>query len=94
MTLQERDRKNSLRRKYKKIEEEDTGSLFSQTRSLLGWGCKSGPPSRFLIGGKILRKQKEIADAQMEYYVEKIEKIKKITAKSKQGPSRNFEKII
>ena len=37
---------------------------------------KSGAPTSFVIGGKVLRKQQEVADAQIEFFTQKIEKLK------------------
>ena len=74
--LQSCDRKKSLRDTYEKIEsEDDSARLFAVTRQLLGWE-QSGPPSCLNENGKILRKQKEIADCQASYYADKISKIK------------------
>ena len=75
-SMQDKDRKQFWKNKLEKIEEEkDAAGLFSQTRSLLSWK-KSGSPTSFLIDGKILRKQQEIADAQIDFFAQKIEKLK------------------
>ena len=63
---------------YTSIEEEnDTAKLFSNTRKLLGWK-QVGGPSCLKKDGMTLRKQKEVADCQMEYYTSKIDKISKM----------------
>ena len=73
---QRRDKSKYHSELYSEIEAaKDTAKLFGKTKELLGWQ-QSGPPSGFLINGKILRKQKDIAEAQAVYYENKILKIK------------------
>ena len=70
------DRTAFLDSTYKKIEgERDTSRLYTMTRQLLGWKS-SGPPTCLFNGDKRLRKQKEIANSQAQYYTNKIKKIK------------------
>ena len=74
--MQRRDRKESLRETFENIEkEDDSARLFGITRKLLGWN-QAGPPSCLKVNGVIVRKQKEVADSQAEYYSQKIIKIK------------------
>ena len=73
---QRNDKKCYLNAVYSGIEEErDTSKLFATTRKLLGWK-QLGPPTSFNVKGHIIRKQKELADHQVNYYEEKINKIK------------------
>ena len=73
---QREDKRNYLKHIYKEIEDgKDTARLFSTTRNLLGW-TKQGSPNCFNIDGKVIRKQKELADCQVFYYEENIRKIR------------------
>ena len=61
---------------FEKIEtEKDTAKLFNKTRNLLGWN-RSGPPVMLINEGKVVRKQAEIANVQINYYRDKVRKIK------------------
>ena len=73
---QRNDKKHHLKAVYSGIEEEkDTSKLFATTRKLLGWK-QLGAPTSFNVNGKIVRKQKELADCQINCYEEKINLIK------------------
>ena len=70
------DKSKYLKMSYQKIEDtKDTGALFSLTRSLLGWS-RTGPPVMFLREGQTVRKHRELADMQADYYYQKVKKIK------------------
>ena len=74
--LQRRDKKIFMEKMYRQIEiENDTGKLFSMTKQVLGWKTGSSPAS-FQINGKTIRKQKELADVQADFYRNKIKKNK------------------
>ena len=63
-----------LRSKYTDIENtNDASKLYSLTRQLLGWK-QAGPPVCFQRDGKLIRKQKEVAECQAKFYREKIKK--------------------
>ena len=74
--MQRSDKRNYLKGLYSSIEDEnDTEKLFSTTRRLLGWD-QPGGPSCLKINGLTYRKQKEVADCQMDFYISKIVKVK------------------
>ena len=90
--LQSKDRKNYLKAKFEKIEEEkDTARLFSKTRELLHWR-RSGAPTSFLINGKFIRKQKEVADAQIDFFTDKVKNIKSTLPKVNFDPLEILKK--
>ena len=69
-------KKRHLKDIFEKIEvEKDTASLFSMSKSLLGW-TNSGAPSCFKVGNEVIRKQIDIANTQVDYYEQKVLKIK------------------
>ena len=74
--LQRADKQKYLNEVYEGIErEDDSAKLFSTTKKLLGWN-QPGGPTCLKVNGNTLRRQKDIADCQMNYYVGKIEKIR------------------
>ena len=90
--LQRKDKKQYLDRVFEKISsEKDTASLFATTRNLLGWK-KAGPPTVFNIEGNIIKKQKELADCQLNFYHEKLDKIREKLPKVNSDPFEIAEK--
>ena len=76
IAMQKKDKVEYQRNLYSKIEiDRDSGCLFKQTRTLLGWKS-AGPPTCFLVGGRAIRKQQDIAETQASYYQDKINQIK------------------
>ena len=74
--LQKADKNKYLLETYKNIEDEkDSGRLFSTTRRLLNWQ-PAGPPKSFLLDGRLTSKQQQVADIQVNYYANKLEKIR------------------
>ena len=55
-------------------EEKDSKRIHSVTRDLLGWNRDMGPKN-FLSHGRIIRKPKELANEQLTYYQEKMDKL-------------------
>ena len=80
---QRKDKSNYLKAAYDKIEcENDSGRLFSMTRNTLGWN-RSPPPTMFRKDGKLIRKQKDLANIQAHYYKNKVDKIKNSSLREK-----------
>ena len=83
---QRKDKNNYLNLIYKKIEEDkDSKNLFSMSRKLLGWN-KNLFPTMFNFEGKMIRKQKELANCQVNYYRDKVQKIKNSINKGNKDP--------
>ena len=96
--LQRQDKKKHLNDLFENIEKEaDTAKLFSTTRELLGWK-RSGPPKCFDMDGRLVRKQKELADCQASFYEQKVQKIKMKIPQVNVDPlkffKRNFKRWI
>ena len=73
---QRNDRSKHYNELYNSIEvENDSKKLFNTTKNLLGWK-QDAPPKGFMIDGKFISKQKEVAEEQAKYYENKIKKIK------------------
>ena len=84
--MQRRDRKKYLSEVYREIENEnDTANLFSTTRKLLGWKM-SCPPKSFLVEGRPIRTQVEVANVQADFYENKVEGIKNRLPKVRTDP--------
>ena len=63
-SLQRKDKISYYKSLYTKMEENnDSKKLFATTKQLLG-NIPTGPPTEFLINGKLVRKQQQLADAQ------------------------------
>ena len=57
------------------LNEKNTGSLFKLTKELLHW--KTGNmPGQFLVEGQLISKPRDMANAQMDHYVNKLRRIK------------------
>ena len=52
----------------------DTKSLYSLTKNHLGWNT-GGPPQSFIIEGKTVSAPSEMAEAQLKYFNNKVEKL-------------------
>ena len=75
--LQRHDRTNYYKELFEKMENEnDVKKLFRTTKKLLG-NTTVSPPDRFLVDGKVITKQKDLAEALATYYDDKVKKIKK-----------------
>ena len=84
--MQKKDKKKYLSDAYKKIEEEDdTGNLFSMTKRILGWKM-STPPKAFIIDGKPIRTQQDVANEQANFYENKVAGIKNRLPKVRRDP--------
>ena len=74
--LQRHDRTNYYKELFEKMEDEnDAKQLFRTTKKLLG-NTTVSPPDRFLVNGKVITKQKDLAEALATYYDDKVKKIK------------------
>ena len=83
-----------LKNIYTELESEtNTAKLFSKTRELLGQ-VKAGPPTCFLVNGKPIRKQQELANHQAHYYHEKISKIKMNLPQVRHDPLQALKKLF
>ena len=84
--MQIKDKKKYFSEAYRKIEEEnDTGNLFGMTKKILGWKM-STPPKSFIIDGKPIRSQVEVANVQANFYENKVEGIKNRLPKVRRDP--------
>ena len=87
--LQKKDRSTYFKNLYSKMEgENDSRKLVLMTKSLLGWKMGAPPPSCFQVDGVTIRKQKELAEAQANYYSNKVTRIKKSLPGVGQDPLR------
>ena len=65
--------------------------LFKTVKTQLGWK-KNGPPQKLIIEGKSITAPKKIADEQINYFLNKIEKVIKKYPQNYRGPPENFLK--
>ena len=72
--------------------ENDASKLFSTTRNLLGWQ-RAGPPTSFLVAGKFISKQKDIAEAQADYYYNKVLQIKNSLPRVNYDPMKFLRRV-
>ena len=73
---QRADKKKQLNEIFENIEvEKDTSKLFTISKNLLGY-MKSGTPSCFKVDNVVFRKQKDLANIQVDYYEKKVNTIK------------------
>ena len=73
---QRKDKIEHQKRQFKRVEDEkDSAKLYSLTRDILGWKM-SPPPQCFLVDGRMIRKQEELANIQAAYYKNKVKGIK------------------
>ena len=96
--MQRKDKKKYYNEVYKKIElENDSSNLFGMTKRLLGWKM-STPPKTFLVDGRSLKTQKEVANAQADFYEMKVNGIKDRLPKVRRDPlfhlKRAFDRWI
>ena len=60
---------------YKNLEHEnDTKSIFKTTKNLLNWKS-GGSPQSFLIDGRLYRRPVELANLQLDYFIQKVDKL-------------------
>ena len=94
--LQKSDKAKSLRQLFDRIEiENDSAALHSSTRALLGLK-RSEPPRCFKIHGRVIRKQKDLAETQSTYYHDKVSEIRSSLPRVNQDPllylKRSFDR--
>ena len=83
---QKQDKAAYLKATYQRLEDEkDTTNIFGTTRELLGI-VRAGPPSCFMVAGIAIRKQRDLAEAQMSYYTNKIIEVRESLPKVNQDP--------
>ena len=74
--MQRKDRSEFRKKIFERAKNEnDTSRLFSLTMEMLSWKGRS-PPSCFLMNGKFVRKQLDVANLQSRYYKDKVDLIK------------------
>ena len=84
--LQRKDKGVHVRANFKRLETEaDTGKLYKLTRKMLNWN-QAGPPTQFTSEGKIVRKEKDLADLQALFYRDKVRNIKNLIPKVNRDP--------
>ena len=92
--LQKKDKGEYDRANFKRLQTEtDTGKLFKLTRKMLNWN-QAGPPTQFLSEGKVVRKEKELADLQALYYRDKVRNIKNLIPKVNRDPLEKLKKAF
>ena len=92
--MQRKDKKKYFSEAYRKIEEEnDTGNLFGMTKKILGWKM-STPPKSFIIDGKPIRSQVDVANAQANFYENKVIGIKNRLPKVRRDPLHFLKKAF
>ena len=91
---QKTDKTKHLKDLYKRIEEvKDSKSFFKTTRELLDT-LPAGPPSSFHLDGRVIYKQKEMADMQAKFYADKVSKIKNELPRVNEDPLRVLRKAF
>ena len=79
---------------YNKCEEKsDVKTLYRVTKEQLGWEA-GGPPTALIENGKLLTKPKEIANAQMNFFKEKLDKLVEKLPETNKDPIETLEKAI
>ena len=93
-SLQKLDKSKFLRETFSRLEtERDTAAIHATARDLLG-ARRAGPPTMFLLEGKAIRKQTELANALQNYYVSKIESIRNSLPMVRNNPLRYLERLF
>ena len=67
----------------------DIRSIYHLTKSQLGWRTK-GPPSALLLGGKMVTSPKEIADAQNDFFIDKVDMLRRQLPRTNNDPLRTL----
>ena len=92
--MTDRDRKAHLKQTYHKIaQEKDTKKLHKTTRELLGW-TTGGPPSRFLIDGKVVESPRQLAMEQMKFYTKKLKDIRENLPDNTEDPLNKLDELF
>ena len=92
--LQKLDRQKFYREMFDRLEKEnDASKIYSTAKDLLGW-TKAGPPSCFQLAGRQIFKQKELTEAQAQYYVDKVEGIKKFLPRVNEDPLKYLRRAF
>ena len=93
-SLQKRDKSKFLKDTFTRLEtERDTAAIHATARDILG-SRKAGPPTAFIIEGRIIRKQVDLANAQQDYYVEKIANIRSARPRVRNNPYKYLERLF
>ena len=92
--LQKADKATFLKDTFERLEDEkDSGKIHATARDILGIRA-AGPPTSFLISGRLVRKQDDLANAQLDYYIEKLDTIRKSLPKVRNDPLRYISKLF
>ena len=92
--LQRSDKNAFLRDTFTRLEtNNDTAAIFATARDLLGT-VKAGPPTSFLQDGQVIRKQKDIANVQMKYYLDKVTAVKASLPRVRNNPLGTLQKLF
>ena len=74
--IQRSDKKQFLTDTFDRLEvTNDSAGIYAAARDILGIR-RAGPPLAFMSNGNLTRKQKEVANIQMQYYCDKVKSIK------------------
>ena len=88
------DRSKNLKDKYEKLENEnDSAGLYKLVKSKMGWKNK-GNPELFLVDGNKITNPKQIADKQVKYYHNKVNKLIDELPQQTQNPLETLVKTI
>ena len=71
----------------------DSKKLFNLTKNRLGIKI-GGPPTQFQLDGRYINKPGEIAEIQINYFTDKITKLKNNITKSNKDPLEILRKSI
>ena len=88
------DRKNQLNQQFNEcIKNNDAKQLFNITKKR--WGNKNGgPPTQFQVDGKAINKPAQIAETQINYFSEKINKLKQDIPNTITDPLRQLREAM
>ena len=73
--------------------ENNTSKLYSSVKSQLGWN-NNGPPQSLVIKGKISNSSREMAEAQMNHFQMKVDKLTSELPESMDSPTKKLEEAL
>ena len=74
-------------------EDQDSGKLWKNVLSWLNWSSTCSP-TKLLVNGDMLTSPQKMADAQNNYYINKVKDIRKNMPKQKKDPLATLKKIM
>ena len=92
--IQRADKKKFITDTFNRLEDtKDTAGIYASARDILGIR-RAGPPLAFMSNGTLTRKQKEVADIQMQYYCDKVKSIKESLPLVRNNPLAALKKLF